>query len=100
MIWNVDVSDEVKSEADAELLKDEFASRIDSIDKQIAGLEVELDTLKFERDMVVKQRPPVVIKWRDSIKWCLQVDSQNPRYFLKSTPGVYKCIAYKHKVED
>jgi hypothetical protein len=99
MIWNTDVSDEVRIETKAELLKDDYASRIDSFDTKIATLEAEIDNLKYERDRVKKQRPLVVIKWRDSVKWCLEVDAENFRYFLKSTPGVYLCIGFKHKVE-
>jgi hypothetical protein len=93
------ISDAIRSASQAELSKDKYANRISSLDFQINALEGQLQFLKIERDQLIKERPPVIIKWRESIRWCLEIDSENYRYFLKSTSGVYQCIAFKHKVD-
>lgn len=81
------------------LLADPFAKKIDDINEQINDSQLSISKLETELAIVKSKRPPIVIKWRRSIEWCLEVDSQNKKYFLKNSPGVCNCIAFKHKVD-
>lgn len=93
------ISEEIRQATNREIAYDENALEINDLELKVSKLETDLRVYEHLLDLARKKRPKISIKWRDSIKWCLTVDSRNPRFFLKSTPGVYKCIAFKHKVE-
>ena len=78
---------------------DETAKKIADLSDAIKEKELAIYELENKLSLAKKTRPDVTIKWRDSVKWCLEIDSKNFRYFLKSAAGVYKCIAFKHKVD-
>jgi hypothetical protein len=80
------------------LLHDPIASEIDLISNEIDTKKSELNHLTAKLNLLQSERPPVKIPWRSSVDWCLTVDADNYRYFLKSSAGVYKCVAFKHKV--
>lgn len=74
--------------------------------KEIATLQTSIkqkrrEVIEMESTLTVleKTRPKISIPYRDSIMWCLQVDSTNPYYFLKSKQGLVKCVEYKHKAK-
>ncbi len=93
------ISPEMASATNESLASDPTGARISSIEHEVFNLQLSLGLLESEREELVKQRGKIQIKWRDSIKWCLEIDSRNPRFFLKTAAGVYKCIAFKNKVE-
>ena|ERR1700761_2070261 len=99
MALNITLSEDLELVIDQSQTQDKFAEHIDMLKRRIREHEVSLRELNYELQAVIKARPAVIIKWRESVKWCLDIDSENHRYFLKSTPGVYTCIAYKYKVD-
>lgn len=93
------ISPEIKVATIEAASQDPFLSRITNIERKISDHKLEIVFLEDELRQVKEERPNVSIKWRESIRWCLEVDSENWRYFLKNTSAVYKCIVYKHKVD-
>ena len=69
------------------------------ISMAIAEKETELLKLKGQLAVAKMSMPSTNIKWRDSIRWCLDVDAQNKHYFVKNTASVYRCIAFKHGID-
>lgn len=95
----ISVSEAIKHATQIVLEKDAAAKQIATIENEIENKRKEITQLEADLYVLRKNRPAVNIKWRDSIMWCLTVDSDDPSYFLKTTAGVYTCVAYKHKVE-
>lgn len=95
----MNISPEMEKATSAEMSFDPFVSRIMRIERDVEEYQHKIDFLNLELEDIQEKRPVVSIKWRDSIKWCLEIDSGNWRYFLKTTAGVYKCIAYKNRIE-
>lgn len=96
---NTSISPAVMEAAQKEILNDPIIKKINELTEQIKKKKNEIIHLEAELSVIQKTRPEISIKWRESIFWCLNIDAQNPEYFLKSAAGVYKCIAYKHKIE-
>lgn len=100
MSSNIGISQEIIEAKEEELQNDsmvhdilELEEKIDAEEKKVVLLKAELSYLKNKR------AESITIKWRESIMWCLSVDVKNPFYFIKSSVGVHKCIAYKHSIE-
>lgn len=69
-------------------------------EKLISELENQLSKEKYELIRMKEQNAQdVVIRWKESINWCITVDSENPYYFIKTPTYISKCIASKHGVE-
>lgn len=93
------VSEAIRIATESGIYKDPVVKEISSIESEIEKKKKEITDLEAKLYVIQKNRPEVAIKWRESINWCLTVDSHSPKYFLKTTAGVYNCVAYKHKVE-
>ena len=93
------ISSDIVQATEISLQRDPDAKEINDISIEIDAIESELDSLKAKLYVKQKRRQDIAVKWRNDAIWCLEVDSNNPRYFLKSAAGVYKCIAFKHKIE-
>ncbi len=93
------ISDEVVKATEKDAQKDPASKRVFDLTSLINEKTSELNRLQGELFVAKKELPTPNIKWRDSVKWCLEIDSENPRYFLKSTVGVYNCIAFKHGID-
>ncbi|RKR83875.1 hypothetical protein BDD43_4090 [Mucilaginibacter gracilis] len=93
------LSNAVIQATEKELEKDPVAKEIAEIIDEIAVKKSEITDLEAKLHVAKGKRPDVQIKWRESIKWCLDIDSENPRYFIKNAAGVYKCIAFKHTID-
>jgi hypothetical protein len=76
-----------------ETLVSRLTAQISNLEKELSQHESELNYLKK------KNAETIVIRWKESIKWCLEVDADNPYYFIKKPLFVSKCIAKKHGVE-
>jgi hypothetical protein len=92
-------SPEVKKAADQALQNDPNALRIAELTQEIEITENKVIDLKGELYKLKEKRPEVIIKYRESIRWCLDVDARNSKFFLKTAQGVYNCIAFKHKID-
>ena len=99
MICDKAISPDIIAATEKEIENDPIALQIDQISKEISEKESRIIDLQAQLFVIKSKRPVVKIKWRDSIKWCLEIDAANKIYFLKSGAGVYKCIAFKHKVD-
>ena len=106
---DISISPAIKEATEKGFQSDPIAKKIDEIERAISDKrtelnlvitekESELNVLKSKLDFVIRERPPVKIPWRFSVEWCLHIDAHNARYFLKTTAGVYKCVAFKNKV--
>lgn len=64
--------------------------------------KIESDIAKCQTDLLLlkkKNAETIVIRWKESVKWCLETDATNPYYFIKTPLFVAMCIAKKHGVE-
>lgn len=91
----------IKSSSFTEIpYEDDLLSQIQDKESMIRELESQLAKSKFELQELKRQNAEVTtIHWKDSIRWCLEVDASNPLYFIKTPAFVAKCIAQKHGVE-
>lgn len=71
----------------------ELEQKIEEVKKTERYLAADLQSLKEQRKNNIK------IPLRPSALWCIEIDADNPRFFLKSVEGVSKCISYKHSIE-
>jgi len=92
------ISPAIQKAAEDIMLNDAGARQIDELSKQKEIKISELEEIDYQLNKI-KSKRKVDIRWRDSVKWCLEVDSRNPSYFLKNAAGVYNCIAFKHKID-
>lgn len=46
-----------------------------------------------------KRRKELKLAHRENAIWCLEIDEDNPFYFLKSSKGVAMCIAFKNSID-
>lgn len=99
MIMTNEFSTEVLKAADEALKNDPVALRIVELTQEITEAENKVIDLKGELFKIKEKRPEVVIKYRESIRWCLDVDARNSKFFLKTAQGVYKCIEFLYKTE-
>lgn len=88
---NVIESFKHESDPDAIAIKEQEES-IEISEKNIAMQKADLQYRKEKR---AKQ---IVIKWRESILWCLDVDD-NPEFFLKTALALSECVAYKNAID-
>lgn len=93
------LSNEIVAAGKEAAATDQYIKRIDEITNQINEKKVQQVELENELKLLQVTRPEILIKWRDSILWCLEVDSKNDGYFIKNADSVCKCIAYKHRIE-
>ncbi len=78
----------------------DILSEINAKEQEVKELEANLAKTKFELQELKRiNAANVTIGWKESIKWCLNVDAENPFYFVKTPAFVAKCIASKHGVE-
>lgn len=69
-------------------------------EQEIIELTNKLADAKYELvKMKQENAENIVIRWKESINWCITVDSDNPYYFIKTPAFISKCIAAKHGVE-
>jgi hypothetical protein len=67
----------------------------------INTLQQQLENDKVELQHLQKQvAQNTTFQWKHSITWCLDVDSKNPSYFLKTPAFVSKCVTYKYGVQN
>jgi hypothetical protein len=71
----------------------QLEQQIEEVKKKERHLSADLASLKEERQKNIK------IPLRPSAMWCIEIDADNPKFFLKSVEGVSKCIGYKHSIE-
>jgi hypothetical protein len=90
---------ELKIYVDEYLQSDPEAKLIADISEEVKAKSDELIELKAKLQVLEQKRPEISIPYRESIMWCLNVDSTNPYYFLKSKEGLVKCVQYKHKAK-
>jgi hypothetical protein len=69
-------------------LEDTIAAK----DKELRYLISDLDALK------IKRRNSIKIPHRENAMWCLEIDKDNPWYFLKTSKGVATCVAIKNRL--
>jgi hypothetical protein len=93
------ISPAVVHAAKKEIEKDPAAQTIDKMQKDLVSKEYDVLKLKHDLNFAKAQRGDVKIKWRESIDWCLTIDSNNPKYFLKNSAGVSLCIGFKHTID-
>src|SRR5688500_18478117 len=96
---NNQFSPEVQRAADKALQNDPNALRIEQLVQEITDAENKVIDLKGELFKLKEKRPEIIIKYRESVRWCLDVDSKNSKFFLKTAQGVYNCIAFKYKID-
>jgi hypothetical protein len=99
MFTELNVSNKVKESVDQYLQSHPEVRRIAEIEEQIHNKKMELIDLEVELTSLQKKRPEIQIEYRRSIMWCLEIDADNPHYFLKSKEGLVKCVEYKHKIK-
>jgi len=92
------ISPEIIAATNEELKRDPVAKEISELNDEITKKQAEIINLEAKL-YIVKSNHKVSIRWRESVIWCLTIDSLNYRYFVKNVAGVYKCIAFKHKVD-
>jgi hypothetical protein len=93
------ISEAVIEATKAELSKYPGGQKFFDIKEGISTKETELAKLKAELLIAKVSLPVIPIKWRESVRWCIEIDSKNPSYFLKSSQSVYNCVAFKHNIE-
>ena len=93
------VSDEIKQSVDAFLQAHPDAKQIAEVEKQILERKMEVIDLEASLTVLQRKRPEINIPYRSSILWCLDVDKNNPHYFLKSKEGLVKCVEYKYRIK-
>lgn len=93
------ISPAVIRSLDDDLAKNPRAKLLYDINLEISQKEQEIAELKYKLDFNKSFIPVGDIKWRDSIRWCLEIDADNSSYFLKNSVAVYKCIAFKHGID-
>jgi hypothetical protein len=99
MVANVGISTELKQAVDKYLENDPNAKTIAEAEQKVIDMRNALIDQESELEALKKKRPEVTIKYRDSINWCLEIDADNPFYFLKSKEGLVKCVEYKNKTK-
>jgi hypothetical protein len=99
MVKDLEISPEIKEATKIGFEADPVAKEIDAINNEISEKQRELYNLQDKLNRFKTERGDIKIPWRQSALWCLDVDKNNPHYFLKSASGVYKCVAYKNKVD-
>lgn len=84
----------------ATLFDGDVLTKIKDREKVIIDYRNKIAQYEFEVQQLKRfNAENTIIRWKDSIKWCLEVDKENPFYFIKNTAYVAKCIANKHGVE-
>lgn len=99
MIEDIFISPEIKEATKKGLQADPLAQEIDQLNNEINLKTSEINQLQDKLNRFKMERASLPIKWRSSTLWCLTIDADNFRFFLKSTAGVYKCVAFKNKVD-
>jgi len=99
MIERFYISPEIEAATKKAWEGDPLAKEIEEINRTIETKASEIAELEGKLNRFKTERAALPIKWRHSTLWCLAVDEKNRRYFLKTTPGVYKCVAFKNQID-
>ncbi|WP_028787528.1 hypothetical protein [Terrimonas ferruginea] len=97
MSGNISISPEMQKQVSDHLKNDPVAKEIADKELLLHQKKNELIELEGELSILKKKRPEIDLRYRESINWCLTIDSENPYYFLKSKEGLVRCVEYKHK---
>lgn len=95
----IKISDELNKSVQEFLQQDSNAKKIAEIEQQLDKKRIEIFQLEADLSLATKMRPEVILEYRKSILWCLEVDAKSDYYFLKKKEGLVKCIEYKHKIK-
>lgn len=83
-----------------ELDRPERLERIKAQETKINGLQATIEAAKFElQEMKRINAIGLNIQWQDSVKWCMELNTDVPAYFIKTPAFFSECIAIKHGVE-
>lgn len=99
MDLELQVSDKVKQSVNQYLQTHPEAKLIADIEDQIYYKKMEIIDLEARLTVLQRKRPEINLEYRKSIIWCLEIDVDSPRYFLKSKEGLVRCVEYKHKIK-
>jgi hypothetical protein len=101
LVINTNLMNATKNTSFAEnLYQGDILTEINKKEESIKALEDQLSRQRFElQELKRKNAANTTIRWKESIRWCLEVDSDNAFFFIKNPAFVAKCIASKHGVE-
>lgn len=78
----------------------DIKNQIAEKENSIAALKDKLHMEKAALDLLRKKESDGAnIKWRESIIWCLKVDLNKPRFYVKTPVYISACISKKHQIE-
>lgn len=81
--------------------EDHLLVEVKELETTISEREKELRYLKSDLDVLkVKRRKSLKISHRESAMWCIEVDQDNPDFFLKTSKGVATCVAIKNNLGE
>lgn len=95
----IKVSPGVKQSVNEILQTDPQLQEISNIEEAIHERQMEIIDLEAELDKLQKKRPTVNLEYRESVRWCLNADADNPSYFLKNKESLVRCIEYRHRID-
>lgn len=86
-------------EAKKHSVADDQLLQIEACEESIHELEKSLRHKKADLvALAEKRRKELKLSHRDNSVWCLEIDQDNPYYFLKTSKGVAFCTAYKNSI--